>query len=322
MAFMVSDARAAVAVREPNLAQLVPPNYRVLGVWHARLTGQSMPEVVVTSVGPLNRYGLHPADVQVISWDALAYRWNVVFDAQRVRYQSAPVIDPKAEVRISQLAFVRFSRAAGRELVFAASTYGDTRVVGEMVVVGFRNAEARIDYRWSGDWGVTFRVAGSAPKQTVAATGVYRAVVDPLSQPVRRYQFTVGLQHDFLRVLHDNRPWVGLFVTGTDQSPLTPLGTPRSHLRVLEVVPHSPAAAAFRVGDVIVGLTAPYAPKPTKLLGPALIHEIAAQHAGERVGFNIRRGNQYLRLTLRLGSLIDPSAPGTAPSINNKFALV
>ncbi len=281
-AFVVSGAQAAVAAREPNLARLVPANYRVLKVMHARLTGQTMPEVVVTSVGPLNRYGLHPSDVQVISWDALAYRWNVVFDAQKVRYQSAPLIDPKAEVRISQLAFLRFSGAAGRELVFAATTYGHSGVVGEMVVVGFRNAEARIDYHWSGDWTVMFRVAGSTPKQTVVATANYRAVVDPLSQPVRT-QFIVGLRHGSSQVLRDNRPWVGLSVTGADRSPIAPLGTPRSHLRVLAVVPRSRAAAVFHVGDVILGLTASHTARRSDLLGPRT-HRRGRSPEGRRTG--------------------------------------
>jgi hypothetical protein len=265
---------------------------------------------------------LHPTDLQVLSWDALAYRWNIVFDAQKVRYHSAPLFDPSAEVRIGQIAFARFLPTARRQLVFSAAKYQDAGAESELVVVDFQNGEAGIDYLWSGDWGVTFRMAGPLGKQTVVATAPYRAVVDPPSQPVRTYRFTVGLERGFLRVVHDDRPWVGLFVTGTDQTADTPLGTPRSHLRVLDIVPHSPAAGAFRVGDVILGLRAPRTPRRTSLLGPALINKLAAQGAGERVRFTIRRGSQYLRLTLRLGSLIDPSAPGTAPSINPKLALI
>src|SRR6516164_9816574 len=130
-ALAVFGARVAVAAPGPNLARLVPPNYRVLKVLRSRLSGQSVPEVVVTSIGPLNRYGRHPADVQVLSWDALAYRWDVVFDAQRVRYRSALLIDPNAETRIGQVAFARFSAAGHRELVFTTEKYTDTRAVTE-----------------------------------------------------------------------------------------------------------------------------------------------------------------------------------------------
>jgi hypothetical protein len=78
----------------------------------------------------------------------------------------------------------------------------------------------------------------------------------------------------------------------------------------------------FRVGDVILGLTAPWIPRRTNLLGPALIDKIAAQRAGGRVVFAVHRGADYLRLELRLGSLIDPSGPGSASTVYPSFALV
>src|SRR5689334_16493885 len=104
-AFVGSTSRAGAATPAPDLARLVPANYRVLKVLRSRLTGQREPEVVVASVGPLNRYAQHPIDLQVISWDSLAYRWNIVFDAQKTRHESTPLIDPKAAVLIRQLAF-------------------------------------------------------------------------------------------------------------------------------------------------------------------------------------------------------------------------
>ena len=318
-----SSARAGVAAPEPNLARLVPANYRVLRVLHSRLSGQSEPEVVVTSVGPLNRYAQHPIDLQVFSWDAIAYRWNVIFDAQKTRHDSAPLIDPKAAVRIGQVAFARLYAAPRRQLVFSVTAYRGSGVVTQVVVVDFWSGDARIAYRWADpSSSVAFRVAGSETTQALTVTAPYQAVVDPLSEPVRSYQFTVGLKNGFLQVLRDDRPWLGLFVTGTDASPSSSLGSPRSHLRVLGVITHSPASAAFHIGDVIVGLTAPRAAKISNLLGPALIDKIAAQHAGDRLSFAIRRGNTYLRLELRLGSLIDRFAPATAPAIHSNFALV
>lgn len=318
-----ASARAGVAAPEPNLARLVPANYRVLAVLHSRLSGQSEPEVVVTSVGPLNRYAQHPLDLQVFSWDAIAYRWNVIFDAQKTRHGSAPLVDPKAAVLIRQVAFARLYAAPRRQLVFSISAYRDSGAVTQVVVVDFWSGDARIVYRWADpSSSVAFRVAESETTQALTVTAPYQPVVDPISKPVRSYQFTVGLKDGFLQVLRDDRPWLGLFVTGTDASPSSSLGTPRSHLRVLGIITHSPASAAFHTGDVIVGLTAPRAAKNTDLLGPALINKIAAQHAGDRISFATHRGNKYLRLTLRLGSLIDPSGPSAAPTANPNFALV
>lgn len=306
---------------EPNLAHLVPTNYRVLRVLHSRLTGQSRPEVVVSSIGPLNRYAEHPTDLQVLSWDAIAYRWNVIFDAQKTRHDSAALVDPKATVLIRQVAFARLYPAPHRQLVFSLSTYKAPGVVTQLVVVDFWSGEATIAYRWAdAASSVKFHVTASETRQTLAITAPYKTVVDPPSQPVREYQFTVGLKHGFLRVVRDDRPWLGLFVTGTDGSQSS-LGTTQSHLRVLGTITHSPAAAVFRPGDVIVGLRGPRTTHNTNLLGPALIDKIAAQHAGDRVSFSVHRGSAYIRLTLRLGSLIDPSAPNTAPAIHSNFAL-
>jgi S1-C subfamily serine protease len=91
---------------------------------------------------------------------------------------------------------------------------------------------------------------------------------------------------------------------------------------VIGVLSHSPAAAVFRVGDVIVGLKGPRHARTTDLMGPSLIDKIAAQRARDRVVFAVLRGAEYRRVSLTLGSLIDPSAPGTAPSIRSAFALV
>jgi len=323
-AFTVSSAQARVAaVPRLNLARLVPANYRVSKVLHSRLSGQTEPEVVVTSVGPLNRYAQHPIDLQVFSWDSVAYRWNAIFDAQRTRHNAAPLVDPRAAVFIRQVAFARLYPAPRRQLVFSLSAYRGSGVVTQIVVVDFWNGEARIAYRWSdASSSVAFRVAESETTQTLTIAAPYHAVVDPSTQPVRSYQFTVGPKDGYLQALRDDRPWLGLFVTGTDASPTSSLGTPRSHLRVLGIITHSPASVAFQRGDVIVGLTAPRAVTNTNLLGPALINKIAAQHAGDRISFAVHRGNTYLRLTLKLGSLIDPSAPTTAPAIHSNFALV
>jgi hypothetical protein len=319
--FSVSSAGTAAAGLGPNLARLVPTNYRVLTVQRARLSGQPEPEVIVSSVGPLNRYKVHPADLQVFSWDAVASRWNVVFDGQTVSYPSGPLIDPRADMRVDRIGFVRFVPAGGSDLVFTTSEFLPSGSRSDLVVVGFRHAEASVDYFWSGSSGVRFRITGTDVTQRVVATAAYRTVVDPPSQPARTYRFTIGLQHGLLGVLHDDRPWIGLSVAGTDRSRLAPLGSLRSHLRVLAVIPHSPAAKLFRVGDVIVGLT-PARPWKGNLLGPALIDQIAEERAGKRIVFTVHRGANYLRLPFRLGSLIDHSGPGTTPATNSNFALI
>jgi hypothetical protein len=323
VAFVGSTAGVGAAT-PPNLARLVPANYRVLKVLRSRLSGQREPEVVVASVGPLDRFGQHPIDLQVFSWDAIAYRWNAVFDAARTRYDGAPLIDPKAAVLIKQLAFARLYPSARRQLVFSLSTYRRLGVSTRLVVVDFWNGQARIAYRWAvASSSVAFRVTDSETTQALTVTAPYGSVVDSPSQPVRSYEFTVGLKDGFLHVLRDDRPWLGLFVTGADASSASSsLGTRQSHLRVLGTVTHSPAAGVVRAGDVILGVAGPRSAGNTNPLGPALIDKIAAQRAGDQISLVVHRGGRYLRLRLRLGSIIDPSAPHRAPHVGSGFTLV
>jgi hypothetical protein len=321
--FVLPTAHAGLAAPAPDLAHLVPANYRVLKVLHSKLSGRPQPEVVAASVGPLNRYAQHPVDLQVFSWDAIAHRWNVIFDAQQTRHNGAPLIEPNAAMRIRQIAFARLYPAPRRQLVFSLSAYRGVAVRTQVVVVDFWSGDAKVAYRWAdASSSIAFRIVSSETTQALTITAPYHSVVDPASQPVRNYQFTVGSENGFLQVVRDDRPWLGLFVTGNDASASSSLGTPRAHLRVLGTITRSPASAVFKYGDVIVGLTTPRAVRDTNLLGPALIDKIAAQHAGERISFAVLRDGHYLRLTLRLGSLIDPSAPTTAPTIRTKFALV
>src|SRR4029077_1312380 len=191
-----SGARAAArgAAPPPDPSRLLPANYRRLRGLHARLSGQTVPEVVVTSVGPLNRFELHPSDLQVLSWDALASRWNVVFDAQRVRFGPAPLIDPRAQVLIGRIAFAQLFPGTRHQLVFAASRYGGSGDLAELVVVDFWNAEAGIDYLWSGELAATSGRAGSRANRKLVAPAPSPTVIDPPRQPIRSYQFTVGIR--------------------------------------------------------------------------------------------------------------------------------
>ena len=320
------------SVPKPDLARIVPANYVVKNVWYAHLTGQAVSDAVVSSKGPaVGELGFHPAELQVVSWDSIAERWNVIFDAQKSRelqqqYETTisneyvtfppdlaqgptPILDRTADGDVNQVAFARFGSEKNADLVFTTTqSYGGSGVPGNLVVVGFKGGEADVLYLWFGDGGAGFRVVGSGSNQALAASAQFWTPVDAHCCPVRSYSFVVGSgAEQGITSLRDNRPWLGLFVKAereTDES---------SPVRVVGVVPGSPAAALFRKGDVITSLAGAKASGNQGLLGPALIDQIALLKAGATASFSVERGSVTTTVTVKLGSLIDPSAQSASP---------
>ncbi len=320
-------------VPKPNLARVLPVDYRVEKVRYARLSGQEVPEAVVVSKGPaVGEFGFHPAQLQVLSWDPLAERWNVVFDAQKTKQfqqqygtafsnqyvsappdlpaASAPVLDRTAEGEVQQVAFVRFAGAETTDLVFTIiQNYGGSGSPGSLVVVSLEGGEANVRYLWFGDGGVGFRVVGPGSERELAARAQFWTPVDAHCCPIRDYSFTVGAgANDTITSIRDDRPWLGLFVKAQHEF------ESESALDVVDVVPGSPAASAgFRKGDVITELVGAATSEDLGLNGPALIDQLALLKAGDEATVRVKRGSGTLEIGAELGSLVDESAQGASP---------
>ena len=118
------------------MASTIPAGYRAQRVWRELLSGGGVPDVIVSSVGPSDvSLGWLSANVQVLSWDPIAGRWNVAFDAQRAIPQAASyepgnsnrspggrwgdiepsgagtLIDPDAYVSLGEIRFAERSQA-------------------------------------------------------------------------------------------------------------------------------------------------------------------------------------------------------------------
>jgi PDZ domain len=330
---------SAPRVPPQRLAKFVPPNYRVTHVYRGQLSSGNVSDEVVTSVGPpTGDLNFHPADLQVLSWDAIAKRWLVAFDAEKVEpsqsfndptssnsgitgpalaapSQTTPILDPKADVTIQRVDFVRFGGVKRTALVFSeASSYGGSGLPGALVVLSLTKDEAGIDYYWSGDGGVRYHVVGKPPRQNVEATAEYWTSADAHCCSVRSYRFVVGSTgQGTIGVVRDERPWLGLFVSpAEDRSPGVPL-------HVVGVAPGSPAAAAgLRRGDKIVAVE--NAPKvKNQPISLVLLDQIASFSAGERVSLDVRGAGGSRTVTVKLGSLIDESALTAAPP--NSYAV-
>jgi PDZ domain len=320
------------SVPKPNLARIVPANYVVQKIRYAKLSSQSVPDAVVVSKGPaVGDLGFHPAELQVVSWDGIAERWNIIYDAQKDKeFQeqfgtstsneyitsppdspaaSSPILDPAADGDVNQIAFVRFESGKSTDLVFTTTqSYGGSGVPGNLVVLGFDSGEASLRYLWFGDGGAGFKVVGSGANQTLAASSQFWTPVDAHCCPVRAYSFVVGEDAEHtITSLRDDRPWLGLLVKAQQEN------VSDSPLEVVDVVDGSPAAALFRKGDVITEIIGATVSKNQGLLGSALVDQLALEKAGSAASFRVQRGSGAITLTVDLGSYVDPSAQSASP---------
>lgn len=325
-----------VKVPRPPLGRVLPPEYRAQRVWRAYLVGGSVPEVVLSSVGPLTgSLGFHPADLQVLSWEEIAGRWTVVFDGQKVTAQSdfvrpetsnaapgpigqqplgnekpVPLLDPNANVTIGPVRFAHLLPGHGQQLIFTAdANYGGSGSPGELVVVDFSGGIASVVYSWFGDGGVRYRIDGPVDRPVINARAWFWTDQDAHCCPLRTYRFTVGRANGrYLQALSDQRPWLGVYARAVGG-----LSNTQAPLTVIGIVPGSPAASKLRVGDVIVALTNAPTLKNTSTLGALLVDQIDALNAGEEAMLEIRRDGSALKLAVHLGSLIDASVARALP---------
>jgi hypothetical protein len=321
----------STAVPAPPYPQAVPANYHVLHAWRARLTGSTVPDAIVTSVSSVaGPAGFRSEDLQVLSWDPGAEQWGLDFDAQRVasntfyvstdtsntrpglltatgRTDATPLLDPDAQVTIGPVRFEHLLPGGGEQLVFSeVSNYGGSGAPAELIVVDFHGGLANVIYEWSGDGGVNYRVVGNQ----IVAHAAYWTSSDAHCCPVRTYRFVVGRTSGrYLSELSDQRPWLGVYAKSLDS------GKSSSPVKVLGVVPGSPAAAVIRPGDILVAVrNAPKLHNPSgNLLGPILYDQVSALDAGQTVQLLVSRNGVRIELSIKLGSLAGGSAANAVP---------
>jgi hypothetical protein len=309
-------------VPAPPIAKVLPPNYRATKIWQANLTNGSVPETVVSAVGPpTGELNFHPATLQVLSWDDLAKRWIVLFDGQKViapdSYGSPqssnsgpgyflgitvdrkPILDPKANVTVDEVKFAPILSEDRDQLIFSATlSYGGSGLPSTLAVVDFDQGQAHIIYTWYGeglerDWNVR--------ENQIVARSSYWTRADSHCCPSRSYTFTVGNRKGYVTELEDQRPYLGVLVRETGAGAVA--GAP---LRVIDIADNSPASSALRVGDVLLDVTnAPPVESPDDVPANSIFNKVSAFDAGETARLLVRRDGADLTLPVRLGSLRD-----------------
>ncbi len=296
------------------------------------LDGTPVPNVVVQSAGPIDEFGGHRQDVQVLAWDPIARRWIVAFDARRVTMPdyadsnwwppsysgvgpSEPILPKDRADLVHQLQLVNLGPKAQPALVFTADVNAGANQPSEIVVVDFSQGEAQLAYTWSGDDLPRLEVSGPASHQRVAVTADLFTAVDPMSTPARRYHFVLSSTREGVKVTSDDRPWLGIYASDAGLSATSPLP-------VTGTVSGSPAARVLRKGDELLAVDNEPLSSSAYSLGPLLVDQLERHHAHERVELTVERAGSLLHLSVRLGSLLDSSAQNvTAPSDASELVL-
>ena len=303
----------------------VPSNYRATQVWHVDLSGDSVPEVVVASVGPpVTSFNFHSADLRVLEWDALAHRWSVAFDAQKVvpresygepgvsnsgpgvyaggfaaGQQTPPLLDPKADVTLGSVRFGALLPGQRKQLLFSAfSNYGGSGVPGVLAVIDFKGGVANLIYSWSGEGLDAWKVVDGR----LQARAAYWTPADPHCCALRDYRFTIAPVRGYLTETSDERPWLGVTVRELSGQAMDP-----GPLQVLSFADQAPARGALRVGDVLLDVlnAPPPPPHADSSAASTIFGKLNLLNAGQTAKLLVERGGARITVAVKLGSMKD-----------------
>jgi hypothetical protein len=326
----VVTVQAQPHVPAPPLAQVVPPGYRALKVYRAKLSGGPVPDVVVTSTGPpTGLLRAHHDDLQVLSWDPIARRWADVFDAQKVDGDvfpsgpqesnnnpgypygfsagtQSPILDGKAgaQVSVDQVRFAPLLGTKRDQLVFSATYVAAGGTRGILAIVDVDGGVANVLYTWSGHSGLgSWRIAGDA----IHASANYFAPDDAECCPVRTYRFVLSARGGSITEVADDRPFLGVIVRPDTRG-----------LAVVDVAARTPAAGRIRPGDVILDIeNAPPAGPNASPVSQSIFNKLARFRAGQTARILIGRGGIRLVESIKLASLSAPAAEAIMTPTND-----
>ncbi len=318
------------AVPSPVLAQVLPPNFKVDSEQRFHLEQSDVADIVVISSGPpAGEFGDEPVDLQVLSFDPVAARWNVLFDAanEKAPVRSWPtgsnLLPTRATLGIPTGPMIPAGlhntievRAASLEpgvpddLVVSINTQGEAGGGSSSFgVLDFHTAGLPIPFWWSGEHPVSFEVQGQRGHQRIVVTADITAYT-PDCCAVRSYHFTVAEKQHAVWVVADDQPWLGVIV------PFGPAfdGGP---VRVGSVVRGSPADGLLFPGDLLKGVVGAPTGSESQPLGP--IQQVESFHLGDGVDILVDRGGSTLTVHVTLGSLLDPSVNRVSTLTNRQL---
>ncbi|MBV9292321.1 MAG: PDZ domain-containing protein [Frankiales bacterium] len=276
-------------------------------------------DVILVSAGP----GLTPGepvvggtqDVQILSWDAIAKRWNLAFDAADKVLDSnlLGAVPPKATALLDQshpvggvvVRPVSVHRGQWLATIYGYDAYFNHPPGFLAFIAMDRQGSARIVY-YDTAAGLSQRTITGAPgEQRVTVTAELFTVADPACCPARMYTQVLGAGGDYqpsypsIEVLSDDRPWLGAYVANDPES--------RERAVVVGTADGSPASSVLRVTDRLMSVVgAPI--RSTSSLGPAVLDQLARHRPGDSVTLRVLRDGHPVQLQVTLASYKERSS--------------
>jgi hypothetical protein len=317
-----ADVPSTSMAPPPNVGSFVAPNYHVLRMSEVQLEQPPHPaDVVVVSAGP----GVNSnepvqggtEDVQVLSYDNIAARWNVAFDAaDKVVSPSNFAADstsdsgmqpllPQADALSSVVALpVRFLSSTPQLVIYGLDE-SVNHPAGLLGVLDMKTGTPTLAYYDSEvDMSVP-TIDGPATAQRITISAEFTTTADPACCPVRQFHQVIGSTGDphaappAIGVLEDDRPWLGVWY-------VTPVGQTGEPPIVAGVMNGSPASAVLQVGDRLLGVANTSAP-PGDMAQPAVVDQVAVHRPGDHIVLRVERQDKTVSVPLVAASYDSPS---------------
>jgi hypothetical protein len=204
---------------------------------------------------------------------------------------------------VSFLETASLGTQAVNALVFAAAIPAADGQ-SEVAVIVFDHGAAHLGfYRWI-EGGVGVEVRGAPPAQRVHVSAGFYGPLDSHASPARDFNAVVAAAEDGVRVVSDDRPWLG--VAGYPDDPDAP-----HRFTVTSVLSDSPAFGRLRPGDIITGVDGGAdagSPSGAPDNRSDVLCLLEQSLAGATVDLAVTREGNHLTVPVTFGSLIDAGA--------------
>ncbi len=309
-------------VPAPDLKQFLHANYSVSRQFPVKVAKAQPAAVVIVSSGP----GLTPdtpvqggtQDIQVLTYDTIAKRWNLVLDAANkvvpVGFAEGQANDPASSGPVALLPQDHpISKASAQAVEFQPDQtslviYGidssTNHPPGVLAIVNLTDTSPQVSYYDSESNQSEPKVAGAPGNQRLTVSASFAAPGDPGCCPVRNYLKVIASTDDGhssppkVGVVEDDRPWLGAYVA---QDPNVP-----GVVAVVGTADGSPASSLLHLGDRVLGLVGESNARGTTNVGSPLFDMLGLHKPGDKVTLLAERLGKRLQLPVTLASYASP----------------